>query len=314
MASQPIPSLTGLATLLKLSASRPPPSLTAFLYLASKAEDYNWFCKTVRETLPDEADQILALPNLEHRLQQFATSFSKRHFPLSEEYIEYHIIEMMHEYANISPWSLLRHGFPFEMFGVGYEEFHEVWQHFGHGTASIALLIHDQSYYAHGGDSPRVPWLEEAAQHIPTAILERLPPDGIPTAQLKTAVEDTEYTAVTHTVDWLTSTTGNPFLDFSPYEDDFGEYADEWTPDIIATATRSWQEAEQILDAIHALNNRLTQDLPVEFDRMISFILDRLDQNISHPETEDHGTEHRPDHEPDPDPLGNPTEPGDTPR
>ena len=39
------------------------------------------------------------------------------------------------------PWTWLRRGIPFELFGFGYDDLHEVWDRYRDGLSAMVLLV-----------------------------------------------------------------------------------------------------------------------------------------------------------------------------
>ena len=112
------PSLSGLAKLLL----RRPPSLRDLVTLAGHASDYAWFTELVRRLFPEEAEAVLAVPDVRQRVERFARIFGERHFPLYAPFFDFYMDE-----GDEPPSSWLRRGIPFELMGFGYDGLHEMW-------------------------------------------------------------------------------------------------------------------------------------------------------------------------------------------
>ena len=78
MATAAPPVLSNLAETLL----RRPPSLRELVVRLGYAEDYAWFSGLSRRLFPDEAEAMLAIPDLGQRLERFARLFEERHFTL----------------------------------------------------------------------------------------------------------------------------------------------------------------------------------------------------------------------------------------
>ena len=125
----------------------------------------------------------------------------------------------------------------------------------------------------------RVTWLEEALRHIPQEVLEKIPGVGIPRERLELAVQETPYAGVKQTIQWISASSGNPFIDCS--DDDFDPSATliEWDDkEVLKDLAKSWKEGQALIDSAMELATRLEKDLPKEFEKMLTFIMDRLEQ------------------------------------
>ena len=68
---------------------RRPPSLQELIVRLGYAEDYAWFAGLARRLFPNEAETMLAVPDVGERLERFARLFQERHFPLYAPYLEF---------------------------------------------------------------------------------------------------------------------------------------------------------------------------------------------------------------------------------
>ena len=262
------PQLTALAKLLR----RRPPSLADLAAILRYSEDYKWFGELVGEFLPEEAEALAAIPNMNVRVSRFSSVFSRKYFPI-------YTVDAV-EWGDEEPaCSLLRHGIPFQLYGMAYEDRHELWEFYRPELAALTLLSGPPAeyvrFYFPELEGLRVSWLESAAEHIPTETLERIPADGIEMGALVKATKGTRFAAAGQQARWLWNETDNFFLDYS-YSDGI-EIEDPWDRDVIEHATCVWRKAQKIIDEVETLADWLAKDLPTRFGEMLEDILVRLE-------------------------------------
>ena len=260
------PRLSGLAKLLL----RRPPSLRELVTLVGYAEDYAWFAGLVRRLFPEEGEEVLSASDVRTRVERFTRLFQERHFPLYASFLDFYWDE-----GDEPIWTWLRRGIPFDLFGFGYDDLHEVWDRYRDGLSAMVLLVKPRDSYYEEPDGLRVAWLESAAARIPQETLLRIPDGGIPLDALTGALTGTGFEGAAQACSWVWSETGNFFLDAS-YED--GEYDgfDPWDDDLIAQGTEEWRQASAVMDSVGRLADWLEEDLPGRFAEMLDFVLERL--------------------------------------
>ena len=280
-AVDPPPLLSGLARLL----FRAPPRLTGLMEFLRHTDDYNWFTDLVNRLLPNQVEQILADPNIPGQVLAFASGFEEKYFPLASGYIEY-----LTESEEEPPWTALRRGIPFDLFGLGYETLHELWYVSREGLAAMALFSTpsdlEEGYWQQQVEGLRVSWMETAADHMPISVIHKIPAGGVPTGHLVRAVKGTRFEALGQAAQWVWGESNNLFLDYS-FEDGALEngYADPWTDEVLAEGHGQWTPAHQLMDSVDEMCTWLEQDLGANFEEMIEFVLPLLD-NVTE-ETED---------------------------
>ena len=260
--------LSGLANLLL----RRPPSLRELVTLVGHADDYAWFAGLVRRLLPQEAEAVLAAPDVRRRVERFARLFGERHFPLYAPFIEFWLDEEEED----PPWTWLRRGIPFDLMGFGYDGVHEMWHGYREGLSALALLVRPPDAYHDGPDGIRVAWLESAAARIPQQTLLHIPQDGIPLDDLTGALKGTRFEGAAQACSWVFAETGNFFLDACYDDGMYDGFADPWEDDVIEAGTEEWRKASALMDSVTQLANWLEEDLPGRFAEMLDFILARL--------------------------------------
>ena len=264
--------LSGLAELLL----RRPPSLRELVTLIGYADDYAWFAGLVRRLFPDEAEAVLAAPDVRMRVERFANLFGERHFPLYAPIIEFWTDEEGEE----PPWSWLRRGIPFDLMGFGYDGLHEMWSGYRDGLSAMALLFRppDASYVA--DDGIRVAWLESAAERIPQETLLRIPQGGTPLEDLTEAVRGTRFEGAALAASWVWAETGNFFLDHNFDDGYYDGFCDPWDDDVIADGTEEWRRANALMDSVSGLTDWLEGNLPGRFAEMLDVILVRIPNGL----------------------------------
>ena len=267
MATAAPPVLSNLAGLLL----RHPPSLQELVVRLGYAEDYAWFTELVRRLFPQETETLLAVTDVNRRMDRFAGLFQERHFPLYGLFLDFCLDE-----GDEPPFTWLRRGIPFGLMGFGYDGLHEMWDGYREGLSALALLAEAPDFYWDEPDGLHTAWLEAAAQRIPQETLERIPRRGIPLDILTQAVEGTEYEGAAQAAAWVLADTDNFFLDESYEDGNYDGFADPWEDEIIAQGTQEWQRAKALIDAVFRLADWLEEDLPVRFAEMLDFILPRL--------------------------------------
>ena len=281
--------LTALIELIELTEGRPPRISLVIrkLHRGDNAKDRAWFEELLRQTVPEQAWEILQLDNEWDQILSFAARFKMNHFPLSEDHLQiqadWRQEEPEVEYEEGGPYSLLREGIPFELMGFTWDERHAMWNQTRNGLSALALLPavpHDEadaSYEYDEFQGLRQTWLESAADVIPTGTLRRIPEGGITLERLEKAVKGTHLEAAHLAGRWIYGMTGTFFLDES-FPEEFNGYSDLWDDEIIEYGTQEWQKAKEILDRVEQLTTWLEEDLPERFGQMLDLILERLEE------------------------------------
>ena len=278
MATAAPPVLSNLAQTLL----RRPPSLQELIVRLGYAEDYAWFAGLARRLFPDEAETMLAIPDLGQRLEGFARLFEERHFPLYAPFIEFFADE-----GEDPPFTWLRRGIPFQLMGFGYDGLHEMWDGYREGLSALALLAEPPDFYSDEPGGLRTAWLEAAAQRIPQETLERIPQGGIPLDALTEAVAETDYQGAAQAAAWVRAETGNFFLDHSFEDGDYDGFSDPWEDEIIQEGTEEWRKADRLISSVVKLADWLEGDLPGRFAELLEFILPRLPEQDQQQEDSD---------------------------
>ena len=278
MATAAPPVLSNLAERLL----RRPPSLRELIVRLGYAEDYAWFAALVRRLFPDEAETMLAMPDVGQRLERFARLFEERHFPLYAPFIEFFVDE-----GEDPPFTWLRRGIPFQLMGIGYDGLQEMWDGYREGLSALALLAELPDFYSDEPGGLRTAWMECAAQRIPEETLLRIPRGGIPLYALTEALQETEYQGAAQVSAWVRAETGNFFLDHCFDDGDYDGFSDPWEDEIIQEGTEEWRKADQLMASVLKLADWLEQDPPARFGEMLDFILPRVPEQDQQQEEND---------------------------
>ena len=250
---------------------RRPPSLRELVTLIGYAGDYAWFADLVGRLFPQEAETILAAPDVNRRMEGFAELFQERHFPLYGPFLDFWMEE-----GDEPPWSWLRRGIPFGLMGFSYDGLHEMWDGYREGLSALALLAEAPDSFFDGPDGIRTAWLESAAERIPQETLLRIPRGGIPPDVLTETLHETGFQGAAEACSWVWAQTGNFFLDHSYEDGNHDGFADPWEDEIIQAGTEEWRKASAHMDSVMQLASWLEEDLSGRFAEILDFILERL--------------------------------------
>ena len=226
---------------------------------------------------------MLSAPSTRERVEAFARTFEQRHFPLYAPYFDFWLSE-----EEEPAFTALRRGIPYDLQGVGYEGLHEMWDGYREGLSALALLVKPPDAFYTERDEIRVAWLESAAARIPQQTLLRIPEGGIPSDDLKKAVEGTRFEGAAHAASWVWAETGNMFLDCCYEDGNYDGFSDPWEDEVIEEATEEWGRASAVLDSVFQLADWLENDLPARFAETLEFILERLGNSDQTTEENDH--------------------------
>ena len=254
-----------------------PPHLRDLVVLFRYAGDYGWFADLTRRLLPNEAEKVLGLRNINDRVRGFAEQFEAQYFPLYTPYLDFA------EEGEEPTCTWLRRGVPFALMGFGYEGLHELWDFYRPGISSFALLARapydGYDSYDREMEGLRVSWMECAAAHIPEESLAKIPRGGVGLDTLLEALEGTRFEGAAKAAAWVWASTGNYLLD-NCYEDGvYDGFSDPWDEDVIQAGVRAWREASAFIGEVDEVVKWLEGDLSTRFGEMLEFILERLPDN-----------------------------------
>lgn len=236
-----------------------PPSLSAMISKFGDVEEYQEFVMVVREFVPEYEQEILRQSSEAAQIQNFATRFQDRYFPLA-----YNLVEMACEdigYSNIT------RAIPVEVRGWTYDEYDGLSSDARPGLQLLAYLI--ECPYEMG---ERVSLAEACSEHIPIGMLNQVPEGGIKYGEVHELLDNSPYKAVGKLADWWGQNTGNFFLDtdweFMSYN--MGE--PDWSMETVQTLTRQWQEADAYQEEIGDFLEWLEGDIQSRFQKILDFI------------------------------------------
>ncbi len=245
-----------------------PPSVAHAAGLLSQTRDYDWFRDTVLDLLAEDAEEILRGRGHAEKIEAFARAFESRYFPLCDGVID-QMTDNTEPDDTDSVYSILKMGIPCEPLGIDDETCHEMWTSHTHGISAIALLVQMD-----GDPGIRIPWLEDAEEHIPRETLMRIPEGGIPRDQIEDALNGTHLEGVKQAFAWLFSDSGNPFVD-SSHNAYYENPNLPWDRDTVEELKTGWDDAQPITRAMYAVSDWLERDLPARFSEMLDLILKR---------------------------------------
>ena len=235
-----------------------PPSIGFLISYFEEYDSYIEFMALVREYLPESEHDILAEAEPGLQIGVFANRFADRYFPLWP-YFGYGEAECYEE--------LLR-GIPFEVQGMGYDDYHEIAEGFRPGLQLMTYLIADP-YCEDGG--ARLSIGVASRDHVPDALLERVPGRGLEPSDAHRLLDGTPYQGLARWADVLTCMTDNPFIDTTG--EDIGYYElPPWDRETVDELARLWQEAEAIRSEYLGLAGMLEEDPTARFAGLLDFI------------------------------------------
>ncbi len=229
-----------------------PPSLMRLIDLLEASDSVAEFLSLVRELFPDHEADIMAGNDDIQRIERFCHYFSNQYFPLEDQqlYDDFSIEDFMQSI----PISLM--GFSWD----DYEEFNSFREGF------ILLLSMVESPY---DNDERVPLLERVKELVGKSLVELIPPDGWSLEDIHRMFEDSEYEGVIAFADWIHSNTGCLQLDAN-----YADYGPEmWSIELVNALTEQWPRVVDIQDKIHRMHEWLEEDMPHNFDKLLSVML-----------------------------------------
>lgn len=255
-----VPRPVGPLTLtLALRCSPPlPTSLAGLLDGTSGAPAFR---RLVEAIFPQEARAILTAERLgadrrEARVAAFLERVEAQFFP---------VYALDDWYAgDEDPYNFVLRGIPFQRFGWGEEEYHDLDRRDGH---RLLYALCQQPYDDAGA---HLALLESLEPLVPLETLLRLPLGGLPRETLHARLDGGRFAAAAEFADWAWGLTGTAFLDF----DDSVEIVDaHWTRAVIDDLAEQWRQAEAILTRIEALATWLEADPPAHFAALLDVAL-----------------------------------------
>jgi len=242
-----------------------PPALGALVDILEKSDTVRGFLELVREYLPENEREIMALDTFD-RVAQFTRLFDQRYFPLAE--FGYDDDEVMEQ---------LIYTIPVMLGGMTSEEYHE-FSDFGMGHILLLSLV-EYPYYTEseeGGIHARVPLLEEVTEQVGKELAERIPPEGWKPKVLHEACDGSDFAGVADFGDWVCSCTDTWVLDTN-YEE-YGE--EQWSREVVDILTEQWPRVRQIRDNMMHMSSWLEDSPKAHFEELLNHILGKLANKV----------------------------------
>jgi len=249
-----------LSVLIARLRSLGPPSLSAMISRFGDVEEYQEFVMLVREYVPEYESEILLQPSVGTQIQQFASRFQDRYFPLA-----YQLTDDL-AFEDIRYYDLTR-AIPVEVRGWTYDEYDYISSDARPGVQLACYLI-ENPYET----DARVSLAEACAEHVGQALVAQVPEGGIKHEVVHRLFDNSPYKPLAMLCDWFWQDTGNFFLD-TDYE--FLSYnmgEPEWSMEKVQILTRQWQEANAFQDEIDNFVEWLEGDLKSRFQEILDFI------------------------------------------
>ena len=237
-----------------------PPSLSAMISKFGDVEEYQEFVMLIRDYLPEYEAEILRQPSQGAQIQNFATRFRDRYFPLAY-HVEYMVCDMDFQYSDLT------RGIPVEPRGWTYDEYDMLSTDARPGLQLMAHLL--ESPYDIGDG---VSLAEACSEHVPIEMLNQVPEGGIKYDLIGELFKDSPYKPIAMLADWWFQNTGNFFLD-TDYEMMFYNMGEPpWDMETVETLTRQWQQADEYQEEVENFLEWLEGDIQVRFQEILDFI------------------------------------------
>lgn len=258
-----------------------PPALGVLIRRLEGSESSRQFEGIVRTLLPNQADAILARPELMEQLTAFFEAFNREYFPLYEDMLDFHT-ETAESEADVLD-SICRYGMPIPKEGIEGSYLHELHDDWKPAPLLMACLGDISSrFYGDDHEGVRVTWLESLGNHVGRELLQRIPEGGWPLKRLQVLLHDTEYEGAIFTVEWATGNTGCQFLDTNRED---GWENPPWTVNNAYQGKLEWRAYQAISDEMTRMERWLEQDLNRHFGELLTFI-ERRDAEV--PQDQEH--------------------------
>jgi len=241
-----------------LRAVSRPPALSVVIAELGEVEDFAFFQGLVQEYLPEHRESILGAGGIGDMVGAFARAFGERYFPLA--HVEDGLIESVGD---------LTRSIPICAQGLAYDDYHEL-PDFRPEFVLATLLVDFEGEEIMGGEGIQVTLLEEAARHVPQALLERIPERGFALQLLEERLAGTPYQGLIAHAWYLCHATGSIFLDATC--EDLQGYEIRWTREEVDNLTEQWQAARDIQEEADGFLQWLEQDLAGHLAEVLKFL------------------------------------------
>ena len=267
--------------------------LADFLLSHGVETNQEWFENKVKDMLPEQSTAILNHGNQEERIQAFSNAFQERYFPIDRWYIEMTADfweegleeDLTSTQTPNDQYAVLRGGIPILLWGLSWEEKHEIWQveQAGPDICLMILMAQPPKLGARQLDDEnrnmRTSWMESAMEFVSEETLRRIPEEGIPLRVLETALSGTPLEGAALAALWGHSITGNPILDNTDNDEDTGGEKTilDWDCEDLEEISDMWKEAEDALEKMKKIAKWMEQDRENRFRQILEFTLERAE-------------------------------------
>ncbi len=254
------PRLVGPLTLVGVFR-RSPPLPTSLAGLLDGRSGAPAFRRAVEAIFPEHAPAILAAerPGATRREARVAAFLERVEADLFPVY------ELDGWYAgDDDPYDFVLQGIPFQRFGWGEEDYHELGRRDGH---RLLFALCRQPYDDAGA---HLALLESLEPLVPLDTLLRLPLGGLEAETLHARLDGGRFAAAAEFADWVWGATDTAFLD---YDDTVEIYDARWTREVVDALAEQWRRADAILRRIDDLAAWLEGDPPARFAALLDAAL-----------------------------------------
>lgn len=229
-----------------------PPSLVRLIDLLQDSDALAEFLVLVKEFLPENRTEIMAEIEDYDRIRRFSYHFSRKYFPLDDEYTHYDEFTL----ADFT------HHIPVGLFGFTYDDYEE-FNSYRDGFILLLSLLESPIY---GEEGQRVPILEAVKNLVGSGPLEVIPPDGWSLDDLRTMLNNTPYEGAVAFAEWVHCDTGCWQLDanYMEYE------GEEWSRRIVEGLTEQWPNVVASNAKQQKMFEWLEEDLTGNFQELLA--------------------------------------------
>lgn len=241
--------------------SRGVPSLSVLRAQLAGAEGYIDFRHLIEEFLPERGQDILREPSPGAQLAAFASYFEDRYFPLDDIF----------RTGDIEGYEDLTMHIPVIVMGMGWDDYDEIASDYKAGIQLITYLL--ENPFDEDGEI-NVSLAEACAEHVPRALLERVPENRLSGEEAHRLLDGTPYEGVAIWADRIGNASDNFFLD-TDYQYLYASGPPEWDMGTVQALTRDWHQAQELENRLSRFVEWIEEDMPGRFEEILNFILEK---------------------------------------
>ena len=267
-----------LSAVLSALTNEQPVHLGSLIQILDNTNTFVWYSDLVHQYLPEYAQEILGITDIQVSVNRFAERFSQRVFPLNQSYIAMvsdSIDEWDDDEIDDNPQSLLSilaDAIPIELYGFDASGLHDLWDTQSLGVCLTALLPATDAILMCDVPGLRPSWFDMATRHVPAQILARIPPEGYSRDHILLAANQCADPDAAIALRWVISATQNPMMDDCFDYETYPFYGDTWEPDTIEYCRALWSAAEPMLTRLGRFIERIASDPPGEMNALIDLM------------------------------------------